>query len=132
MARTASSTYQHDWNDNTWTTGTPTTAAETLVTTTESLTGAIDCKVYWSLQVTVDINYVATPTDDISISIYGSTNGTDWDKTAMDFIAGDKSEDPEQLTFMLFNPPAYVRLGFLQSGSTDSHVISTVKYIGFN
>ena len=120
MARTASDTYNHDWNDDTWTTGSPTTAAETLSTTTESLTGAIDCKAFWSLQVTVDINYAATPTDDISISVYGSTNGTDWDETAMDFIAGDKSEDPEQLTFMLFNPPAYVRLGFLQSGSRFS------------
>jgi len=132
MARTASSTYNHDWNDDTWTTGSPTTAAETLSTTTESKTGAIDCKTYWSLQITVDINYDDTPTDDISIKVYGSTDGTNWDETAMDFIAGDKSEDPEQLTFMLFNPPAYVQIGFVQSGSTDSHDISTVKYIGFN
>jgi hypothetical protein len=131
MARTASETLNHDWADDTWTTGTPTTGAKTLATTVESKTGAVDCKAYWSLQVTVNINYAGT-TDDISISVYGSTNGTDWDVTAMDFIAGDKSVDPEQLTFMLFNPPAYVQLGFVQSGSTNSHVISTVKYIGYN
>ena len=132
MARTPSSTYQHDWSDDSWTTGTPTTSAETLSGTTESLTGSIDASAFWSVQVTVDINYDTTPTDDIFISIYGSVDGTNWDDTAMDFVAGDKSTDPEQLTFMLSNPPKYVRIGFQQTGSTDSHEISTIHYIGFN
>ena len=132
MARTASSTYQHDWNDDTWTTGTPTTAAETLSGTTESLTGSIDAGAYWSVQITVDINYDATPTDDITINLYGSVDGTNWDDTPMDFVAGDKSTDPEQLTIMVWNPPKYLRVGFVQSGSTDSHDISTVHYIGYN
>ena len=132
MARTASSTYQHDWNDDTWTTGTPTTAAETLSGTTESLTGSIDAGAFWSVQITVDINYDATPTDDITINLYGSVDGTNWDDTPMDFVAGDKSTDPEQLTIMVWNPPKYLRVGFVQSGSTDSHDISTVHYIGYN
>jgi len=132
MARTASSTYQHDWNDDSWTTGTPTTAAETLSGTTESFTGSIDARTYWSLQITADINYDATPTDEITIYVYGSKDGTNWDDTPMDYVTGDSGTDPEQLTFMIFNPPAYVRIGFVQSGSTDSHDISTVHYIGFN
>lgn len=132
MARTTSSKYQHDWNDDSWTTGTPTTSTETLSGTTESFTGSINSNTYWSVQLTVDINYDATPTDDVSVNIYGSVDGTNWDDTAMDFVAGDKSTDPEQLTFMLFNPPAYLRVGFQQSGSTDSHEISSVYYIGFS
>jgi hypothetical protein len=132
MARTASSTYQHDWNDDTWTTGSPTTAAETLSGTTESLTGSINATTYWSLQVTFDINYDATPTDEVTINVYGSKDGTNWDDTAIDFVTGDSGTDPEQQTIMIFNPPAYVRIGFVQSGSTDSHEISTVFYIGFN
>jgi len=132
MARTKGDTYQHDWNDDSWTTGSPTTAVETLSGTTESLTGSIDCGAYWGLQVTVDINYDATPTDDITINIYGSRDGTNFDDTPMDFVAGDKSTVPEQITFMVFNPPAYLRIGFVQSGSTDSHDISTVHYIGFS
>jgi len=132
MARTAGDTYQHDWNDDTWTTGTPTTAAETLSTTTESKTGSIDCRTYWSLQLTIDINYDATPTANIAIYIYGSKDGTNFDDTPMDLIAGDKSKDPEQLTLMIFNPPAYLQVGFVQDDSTDSHDISTVHYIGFN
>lgn len=132
MARTASSTYQHDWNDDTWTTGTPTTAAETLSGTTESKTGSIDCRTYWALQITVDINYDATPTDNIALYVYGSKDGTKFDDTPMDLVAGDKSKDPEQLTLMIFNPPAYLQVGFVQDGSTDSHDISTVHYIGFN
>jgi len=132
MARTVGSTYQHDWNDDSWTTGSPVTPAETLSGITESLTGSIDCRTFWSLQITVDINYDVTPTDNITISIYGSKDGTNFDDTAMDFIAGDNNTDPEQITFMILNPPAYVRIGFVQDGVTDSHDISTVFYIGYN
>ena len=132
MARAASSTYQHDWNDDTWTTGTPTTGAETLSGTTESKTGSIDCRTYWSLQITVDITYDATPTDNIALYVYGSKDGTNFDDTPMDLVAGDKSKSTEQLTIMIFNPPAYLQVGFVQDGSTDSHDISTVHYVGFN
>lgn len=132
MGRTASSANQHDWDDDSWTTGSPTTAAETLSGVTESFTGAIDAGAYWGLQITVDIDYDATPTDDVTINIYGSVDGVNWDDTPMDFIAGDKGTDPEQLTFMIWNPPAYLRVGFVQSGSTDSHDIASVFYIGFN
>lgn len=132
MARTAGDVYQHDWNDDSWTTGSPTTAAETLSGTTESLTGSIDASAYWGLQITVDIDYDATPTDSVTINVYGSVDGTNWDDTPMDYVAGDNGTDPEQLTFMIWNPPKYVRIGFVQSGSTDSHEISTVHYIGYN
>ena len=103
MARTAGSVYQHDWNDDSWTTGSPTTAAETLSGTTESLTGSVDCSTYWGLQITADINYDSTPTDDITINIYGSVDGTNFDDTPMDYVAGDKATDPEQLTIMIWN-----------------------------
>jgi hypothetical protein len=132
MARTVSSTYQHDWNDNTWTTGTPTTAAETLSGTTESKTGGIDCSTYWGVQLTIDINYNATPTDNVTMNLYGSADNTNFDDTPLDFVAGDNSTDPEQLTVMLWNPPKYLQVGFVQSGSTDSHEISTVSLIGYS
>jgi len=132
MARTASSITQHDWNDNTWTTGTPTTPIKTLSGVTESKTGSFDARTYWQLQVTVDINYDATPTNSVTIYLYGSVDGTNFDDTPMDLIAGDKTTDPEQLTIMLFSPPAYLQIGFVQTGSTDSHDISSVKIIGYN
>jgi len=124
MARTAGSKYQHDWNDDSWTTGAPTTPAETLSGTTESVTGAIDARTYWGLQITADIDYDVGPTDSVTINIRGSVDGTNFDDTPI--------ADPEQLTIMIWNPPAYVQVGFVQSGSTDSHDISTVYYIGFN
>lgn len=132
MARTASDTYKHDWNDDSWTTGTPTTAAETLSGTTESKTGGIDCSAYWGVQVTVDINYDTTPTDDVIINLYGSTDNSNFDNTPLDFVVGDNATDPEQLTIMMWNPPKYLQVGFVQNGSTDSHEISTVELIGFN
>lgn len=132
MARTKGSTYQHDWNDDSWTTGTPTTATKTLSGITESKTGSFDCGTYWAVQLTVDINYDATPTDDVTINLYGSVDGTNFDDTPMDFDVGDKSTDPQQLTIMITNPPAYMKYGFVQSGSTDSHEITSVKAIGYN
>jgi len=132
MARTKGTKYQHDWDDDSWTAGSPTTAAETLSGTTESLTGSIDAGAFWGLQITWDINYDATPTDEVTINLYGSADGTNFDDTPMDYVAGDSGTDPEQMTIMIWNPPAYVKVGFVQSGATDSHVISTVYYIGFN
>jgi outer membrane receptor for monomeric catechols len=131
MARTKGTKYQHDWNDNTWTSGAPTTAAETLSGTTESLTGSIDCETYYGVQITADINYDANPTDSVTINVYGSVDGTNFDDTPIDYVMGDNTTDPEQLTIMVWNPPAYMRIGFVQSGATDSHDISTVYYIGF-
>jgi hypothetical protein len=131
MARTKGTKYQHDWNDDSWTSGSPTTAVETLSGTTESLTGSIDCETYYAVQITVDINYDADPTDSVTINIYGSVDGTNFDDTPIDYVMGDNTTDPEQLTIMVWNPPAYMRVGFVQSGSTDSHDISTVYYIGF-
>jgi hypothetical protein len=32
---------------------------------------------------------------------------------------------------MIQAPPAYLSLGFVQSGSTDSHEISSIKVIGY-
>jgi len=132
MARTAGTKYQHDWNDDTWTSGAPTTAAETLSGTTESVTGAIDARTYWGLQITADIDYDVTPTDSVTINVRGSIDGTNFDDTPIDYVLGNKAQDPEQLTIMIWNPPAYVKIGFVQSGSTDSHDISTVYYQGFN
>jgi len=132
MARTKSDTYQHDWNDDSWTTGSPISAAKILSGSTESRTGSIDAGAYWSVQVTFDINYDASPTDEITIYLYGSKDGTNFDDTPMDYVTGDSDQDPEQMTIMVLNPPAYLQIGFQQSGSTDSHAISTVHYIGFN
>ena len=132
MARTAGSLYQHDWNDDTWTAGTPTTAIETLIGTTESLTGAIDCRTFWSVQLSWEINYDPTPTDRVGINIYGSPDGTNWDNTPINNVFGDNSTDPERQTLVVNNPPAYVRVGFVQSGSTNSHDINAVRYIGYN
>ena len=131
-ARTASSTYQHDWNDDSWTTESPTTAAETLSGTTESLTDGFDCSTYWAVQITFDINYDPDPTDSVTIRFYGSDDDTSFDDTAMDYVVGHNGTDPEQITVMIYNPPKYLRIGFQQSGSTDSHDVSTVHYIGYN
>lgn len=124
-----SSTYQHDWDDDSWTTDTPTTAIETLSGTTESYTGKIDLATngYEGCQITFDLNYDATPTDEIEISVYASIDGTNWDEVAIYGMTGDHDVDPQQISIII-KDVAYLRVGFVQSGSTDSHDITTVYY----
>ena len=130
------STYQHDWNDDSWTTGSPTTAAETLSGTTESLTGGINLLTegYEGIQLTVDINADPTPTDDIELNVYASLDGTNWDEMVIRKILIDFDlvfTDPCQITTIVTGY-AYLRIGFVQTGSTDSHDISTVYYKPWN
>jgi len=123
--------FQHDWNDDSWTSGTPTTAAETLSGTTESLTGTIDCESYWSVQITVDIDHNASPTDEVEIHLYGGAVSGAMDDLPFAVQIADHDVDPCQLTILVPDPPAYLRVGFVQTGSTDSHEISSVHVVGF-
>ena len=130
MARTPSSVKQHDWNDESWTTGTPTTATETLSDTNWHKTDGLDCSDYHYVQITWDINFAGS-TDDVVVGFFASADGTNYDDTYMDYVLTDNTTDPEQKTIMIWPAPKYLQIGFQNSGTTDSHVVSFVKVIGF-
>ncbi len=68
----------------------------------------------------VEIDYDDTPTDQVKIKLYGSLNGTDYDDTPIWEMQGDKSFDPQQLSFII-KDMAHFRIGVQQTGSTNSH-----------
>lgn len=94
----------------------------TLSGTTEEYTADVDLETngYEGAHVIVEIDYDASPTDEVKIKLYGSLDGTNYDDTPIWEMQGDKSVDPQQLSFII-KDLAHFRLGFQQTGSTDSH-----------
>lgn len=94
----------------------------TLSGTTEEYSADVDLETngYEGAHVTVEIDYDATPTDEVKIKLYGSLDGSNYDDTPIWEMQGDKSVDPQQLSFII-KDLAHFRLGFQQTGSTNSH-----------
>ncbi|MBN1805311.1 MAG: hypothetical protein JW837_08680 [Sedimentisphaerales bacterium] len=94
----------------------------TLSGTTEEYSADVDLETngYEGAHVIVEINYDASPSDDVKIKLYGSGDGINYDDTPIWQMQGDKSVDPQQLSFII-RDLAHFRLGFQQTGPTDSH-----------
>ena len=124
--------YQHDWNDNTWTTGTPTTATKELGST-EWKTGSIDLMTngYEGIQIAIDINIDTSKTYTIYTYYYASVDGTNWDDFPIRtkyWSLGSNFSDPFQYTDLIMGH-AYLRIGFVQStGLTYNHVADSIYY----
>lgn len=94
----------------------------TLSSTTEEYSADVDLETngYEGAHAIVEINYDASPTDEVKIKLYGSLDGTNYDDSPIWEIQADKSIDPQQLSFII-KDLAHFRLGFQQTGSTNSH-----------
>jgi len=94
----------------------------TLSGTTEEYSADVDLEMngYEGAHVIVEINYDAAPADEVKIKLYGSLDGINYDDTPIWEMQGDKSVDPQQLSFII-KDLAHFRLGFQQTGATDSH-----------
>jgi hypothetical protein len=94
----------------------------TLSGTTEEYSADVDLETngYEGAHVTVEIDYDATPADEVKIKLYGSLDGSNYDDTPIWEMQADKGVDPQQLSFII-KDLAHFRLGFQQTGSTDSH-----------
>ena len=97
-------------------------AYTTLSGTTEECSSDVDLETngYEGAHVIVEINYDSTPTDEVKIKLYGSLDSSNYDDTPIWEMQGDKSTDPQQLSFIV-KDLAHFRLGFQQTRSTDSH-----------
>jgi len=94
----------------------------TLSGTTESYSTDVDMETngYEGAHVTIEIDHDNSPTDEVKIKLYGSLDGSNYDDTPILEMQGDKSVDPQQLSFII-KDPAHFRIGVQQTGSTDSH-----------
>ncbi len=94
----------------------------TLSGTTESYSSDVDLETngYEGAHITIEIDYDASPTDEVAIKLYGSLDGSNYDDTPIWEMQGDKSVDPQQLSFIV-KDVAHFRIGVQQTGSTNSH-----------
>lgn len=117
-------TISKSWGTQTWIEGDAVPSWTTLSGTTEEYSAAVDLETsgYEGAHVIVEVDFDATPTDDVKVKIYGSLDGTDWDDVPIFEMTIDKGTDPSQLSFIV-RDVAQFRLGFQQTGATDSHNI---------
>lgn len=96
----------------------------TLSGTTESYSSDIDLETngYEGAHLIVEIDYDVSPTDEVKIKLYGSLDGSSYDDIPIWEMQGDKSVDPQQLSFVV-KDLAHFRIGVQQTGSTDSHKV---------
>ena len=94
----------------------------TLSGTTESFSSDVDLATngYEGAQLTVEIDYNSSPTDQVAIKLYGSLDGSNYDDTPIWEMHGDKSVDPQQLSFIV-KDLVHFKIGVQQTGSTNSH-----------
>jgi len=94
----------------------------TLSGTTESYSSDVDLETngYEGAHVIVEINYDDAPTDQVKIKLYGSLDGSNYDDSPIWEMQGDKSVDPQQLSFIV-RDLAHFRIGVQQTGSTNTH-----------
>ena len=99
-----------------------TEAYDTLAGTTEEYTSAVNMVTngYLGAHVEVDLNFDATPTDNLIINVWTSLDGSTWSDIAANSITVDNGTDPAQLGFVV-EGWAYFRIGVVQDGSTDTH-----------
>ncbi len=93
----------------------------TLSGTTESYSSDVDMETngYEGAHLIVELDYDASPADQVKIKLYGSLDGTNYDDTVVWEMQGDNSTDPQQLSFIV-KDLAHFRIGVQQTGSTDS------------
>ena len=97
-------------------------AYTTLSGVTEELSSDIDLETsgYEGVQIRVEVNFDATPSDNVVCNIYGSLDGTNYDDTPMHSVELDQGTDPNQITLVI-RDVAHCRVGLVQTGSTDTH-----------
>lgn len=94
----------------------------TLSGTTESYSSDVDLETdgYEGAHVLVEVNFDATPTDHVDVSVYGSLDGSTYDSTPLFSQRVDKAIDPNRIS-LIVRDVAHFRIGVKQTGSTDSH-----------
>jgi hypothetical protein len=112
------------WTAEAWINAAGAGSFDTLSGTTEEYTSTVDLATngYDLVTFWCDLNFDATPTDDMDVKVYSSPDGgTDWDDIPIYTIRVDSATDPAQFAITIQNPPPTLRLGFVQTGSTDTH-----------
>jgi len=114
-------TISKSWGSDTYIEATDSTYT-TLSGTTEEYSSDVDLETdgYEGAVVTAEVDFDATPTDDVIVSVYASLDGSNYDTEPLFSFTIDNGTDPAQVSFVVTDVPHF-RLGIKQTGSTDSH-----------
>lgn len=117
-----SATAKKSWTALAWINAAGSGSFDTLAGTTEEFTSAVDMATngYVGAHVVVDLNFDATPTDDMIINLYSSLDGSTWDDIPVSQVRIDNANDPGQISIKI-DGLAQWRIGVVQTGSTDTH-----------
>jgi hypothetical protein len=110
-----------NWTADTYIEGTAATYT-TLSGTTEEFSDGVDLVTngYEGAHVVVEVDFDATPTDHVDVFLYGSLDGVTFGNVPLYSTRILNTTDPSR-TSIIVDDLAYFRLGFKQTGSTDSH-----------
>lgn len=78
--------------------------------------------------VEIDADFIASPSDNIIVNVYGSIDGTNFDDSPFDSFLIDKDTDPNQVSFLVRGIKGF-RVGLLMDGGTDSTSDATINVI---
>ena len=137
ISKNWSSQYQHDWNaSGSWTTGTPTTATNAIVDTTEEFTADVDLETsgYVSCMVETQILYPTSADENIVVSVYPSLDGT-YDGKEVALFSSEISLIDNDIAFFSFFVPdvPHFRLGFKHAAAaTNDATIQAIHYQAWN
>ena len=95
----------------------------TLSSTTFTYSSVVDMNGKMGAAVTVEVNFDATPTDDVDVYVFPCRDSipTYPDTTGKFLTRLSRATDPNQMTVNIPLESRYWRLGVRQTGSTDSH-----------
>ena len=100
--------------------------AASVTTGTNSSNVDLETNGYEGAHVTVDADFPASPTDNLTVEVYPSLDGTNYDDTPIFTQEIDNGTDPNQIS-MIIRDVAHFRLTVKRSGSTDTITV-TAKY----
>ena len=94
----------------------------TLSGTNETFSSDVDMVTngYEGVHMIVEVDYDASPTDDVDVNLYGSLDGANFDNTPFWSVRLDNSFSTQQIGFIV-RDMAHFRISVRQTGSTDSH-----------
>jgi len=112
------------WTAQTWIEGDGTPTYTTLSGVTEEYSSTVDLETngYDLLVLWPEVDFDLTPTDNVEFRVYSSPDaGVSWTNIPAYPITIDNATDTSRLEIEIVNPPPHIRVGFVQTGSTDSH-----------
>ena len=112
------------WTSQAWIEGDGTPTWTTLSGTTEEYSSTVDLATngYDLIALWPEVDFDLNPTDDVEFKVYSSMDGgTTWTNIPGYSFTIKNTLDPSRIAVEILNPAPHIRVGFVQTGSTNTH-----------